>query len=73
MAHEFQDEGDGRVSVPLVMLDGNMQVLLDNVVPCAGISLKWSPDHVNAVILVIHGPDYEAAGELGFKFGRPLG
>lgn len=57
----------GRVAVPLVMLEGNMDVLLNNKVPVEGISLKWSNDYPEAVILVVHGLDAVAATELGFQ------
>ena len=57
----------GRVAVPLVMLEGNMDVLLHNTLPLTGISLRWSNEFPDAVILVVHGHDREAAEELGFK------
>jgi hypothetical protein len=59
--------GDGRVTVPLVMLDGNMAILLENEIPCQSISLRWSEEHAHAVVLVVHGADKEKAAELGFK------
>jgi hypothetical protein len=58
---------DGRVSVPLVMIDGNMDILLNHLVPCKGVSLRWSEDHAHAVVLVLHGADQEAADHLGFQ------
>lgn len=56
-----------RIVVPLVMLPGNMDVLMHNRVPVKAISLEWSTEYANAVILVVHGLDREVAAELGFK------
>lgn len=57
----------GRVAVPLVMLDGNMDVLLHNEIPLKAISLKWSDEFPEAVVLIVHGIDQEVAASLGFK------
>jgi hypothetical protein len=64
---DLKEPEDDRVEIPLVMLRGNMDCLLNNIVPVNGISLRWSKDHVNAVILVVHGIDHEVAVKLGFK------
>jgi hypothetical protein len=58
---------DDRAIVPLVMLPGNMEILLENRIAVQGISLKWSDDYPNAVILVIHGVDKEQSEALGFQ------
>ncbi len=56
-----------RIEIPLVMLRGNMEILLNHKLPVNAISLAWSEEYVNAVILVVHGVDKEAAKELGFQ------
>lgn len=63
----ISDEGDGRVSVPLMMIGGNLGVLLENTIAVDGVSLKR---YGNAgVILVFHfGPGQkEEAFALGFE------
>ena len=57
----------GRVAVPLVMLDGNMDVLLNHEIPLRAICLKWSDEFPEAVVLIVHGIDQEKAAELGFQ------
>jgi hypothetical protein len=59
------DVGDDRVSVPLMMLRGNLECLLENTLPVNGISLKWYGPA--GVILVVHGVDREVAEEIGFQ------
>ena len=56
-----------RIEIPLVMLRGNMEILLNNKLPVKAISLDWSEEYANAVILVVHGADQEVAKELGFQ------
>lgn len=58
---------NGREEVPLRMLKGNIGVLLNNVLPCKGISLKHDPYSNNGVILTVYGVDHEAVKELNFK------
>ncbi len=60
-----------RITIPLVMLPGNMEILLNNVVPCKGISLVRSEEYVEAVVLTITGLDPVACEELGFKTSKP--
>lgn len=62
---------NARVTVPLVMLPGNMGILLENRLTVQGISLKWSEEYPNAVVIVLHGADQEQAKELGFQFQQP--
>jgi hypothetical protein len=65
---EYSDESpDGRVSVPLRMLKGNIEVLLENRILCQAVSFMRDPEHRNAVILVFHGTDKEHAAQVGFK------
>jgi len=61
-----------RIEIPLVMLPGNMKALLENVIPVTGISLKWSAEYPNAVILVVHGVDREVADQVGFQTRREI-
>jgi len=63
----FDESPDGRVSVPLRMFKGNIEVLLENKIPCLGVSFVRDPEHRNAIILVFHGTDKEAAEKVGFK------
>jgi hypothetical protein len=56
-----------RIEIPLVMLRGNMDILLSHKLPVKAISLEWSEEYVNAVVLVVHGADQEVAKELGFQ------
>jgi hypothetical protein len=70
MVHFTDEQGIERVSVPLVMLPGNMDVLLNHMIPVKGISLrKYASDYFPdlAVVLVTHGTDKEIAEALGFK------
>ena len=62
-----------RIEIPLVMLPGNMQVLLNNQLSVQAISLKWSEEYPNAVVLLVHGVDQEQAAELGFQTKREGG
>jgi len=73
MSEDFKEPPELRTerhTVPLVMLAGNMQVLLNNTLPVQGISLKWSEEFPEAVVLLVHGVDREAADELGFQTRR---
>ena len=56
-----------RIEIPLVMLRGNMEILLNNKLPVKAISLERSEEYASAVILVVHGVDQEVAKELGFQ------
>jgi len=67
MSRAVEPDEPERVTVPLVMLPGNMQVLLNNQLHVAAISLKWSEEFPNAVVLLVHGVDREQAAELGFQ------
>jgi hypothetical protein len=59
---------DGRVSIPLVMLDGNLDALLESVIPVEGISLKRHASGRGVVLVVNMTPDQKlAAKALGFK------
>lgn len=64
-----------RVRVPLAMLKGNMELLLEETVPVNGISLRWANegDPDQEIILVLHfGPgERENAHAMGFKT-KPL-
>jgi len=65
---EFSDEAsDGRVNVPLRMFRGNIEILLENRIPCQGVSFMRDPEYRNAIILVFHGTDKEVADSVGFK------
>jgi hypothetical protein len=60
-------QDDTRITVPLVMLDGNIDVLLNNTLPVEGISLRrYGPA---GVVLTVHmSPEQkEHAKELGFR------
>lgn len=61
-----------RKEVPLRMFVGNMNVLLNNQVPCTHISLKWDENSQEAVILMITAtPEQkEIHDELGFTTSR---
>jgi hypothetical protein len=66
---------EGRVAIPLVMIEGNMDILLENTIRCTGISLKRIiSDEFSgqAVVLTIHDRDKEQCAELGFQT-RPVG
>jgi hypothetical protein len=61
-----------RVAIPLVMIEGNMDILLENTIPCAGVSLSWYPAEVpgfsgQGVVLHVHNVDHTVAGQLGFQ------
>jgi hypothetical protein len=61
-----------RITVPLVMLPGNMDILLEHPIPCTAVSLvRYSQDDMisEGVVLVLHNADKERAAELGFQFG----
>lgn len=65
---EVTEIDDDRISVPLMMLKGNMEILLSNQIPCEGVSLRY---HGGAgVVLVFHGADRERAAELGFRLAK---
>lgn len=59
-----------RRTVPLVMIEGNMEILLNNTVYVSGISLRMI-DHPEldgkAVVLIVKGVNQEQADELGFQ------
>lgn len=62
-----------RYSVPLFQLPGNMEVLLNNVIPCSGISFK--PYHLSdlddgdGVIMVFHFEHGTDQQEQAFALG----
>lgn len=64
---KIEDAGDDRVSIPLCMLRGNMELLLEKTVPCEGVSLSWYEEA--GVVLQFHGsPEHHAAwAEMGFR------
>lgn len=66
MASENEND-DVRVSIPLHMLQGNMQCLLEHTIPCHAISLAHYGDA--GVVLTISQTveEREAAKELGFR------
>jgi hypothetical protein len=60
-----------RFSVPLYMIEGNMGILLENVVKCEGVSFRryTPPDSdMEGVVLVFHNADKEQAEKLGFQY-----
>jgi len=64
-----------RVAVPLVMLPGNMEVLLNNRIDVSGVSLVPHDGTVvsgEAVVLMFHFRDEERelAIQAGMKFGK---
>lgn len=59
---------DGRIQIPLRMLEGNIDVMLNNRIPCAAVSFMLDPTVKHGVILVFHGLNHEDADELGFKY-----
>ena len=65
-------DSDEREIIPLVMLPGNMEILLGHRLNVKSISLEWSEDHANAVVLMIHGADQEQVKELGFQTRRVI-
>lgn len=67
------DLDDGRVEVPLRMLAGNMEILLEQQVPCQSVSLKWDVTVPNAVILMFQfsAEDRIAIETLGFQTRPP--
>lgn len=62
-----------RVEIPLSLLKGNMDILLQNKVPCNSIHLIRDPNTANGVLLMIGfaSGQKEVAHELGFKTGAP--
>lgn len=61
---------DGRVSIPLVMLEGNLDVLLNNTIPCTGISLVRHASGRGVVITINRTAEQrEICEELGFRTG----
>lgn len=62
-----------RVEIPLRMLAGNLEILLEHTLPCTGISLKYDPETLDGVLLMLHNVDQETADRLGFRTGKPLG
>jgi hypothetical protein len=61
-----------RISIPLIMLDGNMETLLEKSIPVASISLRKveGVSHLPSVILMVsfvNEEQKEAARELGFR------
>jgi hypothetical protein len=61
-----------RISVPLVMIEGNIDILLENRIPVEAVSLCRDEDSENGVVLIMHGLDREVAEELGFKTERKI-
>lgn len=61
-----------RVAVPLVMIEGNLDILLNNRMPCEAVSLHPAEDSENGVVLHFHGIDREEADRLGFKTVRRI-
>lgn len=60
----LEDGKPDRESVPLMMIVGNIDVLLENTVPCSAISLRRFD---RGVVLVIHNGDHEVMDAIGFK------
>lgn len=62
-----------RFSVPLSMLEGNVDILLElgkngQQLNCSGISMLPDPKSMgNAVLLYVHGIDREQQAEVGFQ------
>lgn len=65
---KIEDLGDGRISIPLMMISGNMDILLDNKVECEAVSLTRYGQ--GGVVLQFHfGPGQrQVAIEKGMKF-----
>jgi len=61
-----------RTSVPLVMIEGNLEILLHNRLPVQAISLTPDEDTENGVVLHLHGIDREEADRLGFQTVRKI-
>lgn len=64
-------EKSDRFTVPLYMIEGNMSVLLENIVKCEGVSFRrYTPPDSDeeGVVLVFHNADHEQAKKLGFTF-----
>jgi hypothetical protein len=59
--------GDGRVSIPLQMLEGNLDVLLNNEIPVNFISLKRYEDAGVVLVVSMDAEQKEAARALGFR------
>lgn len=58
-----------RNSVPLFMLPGNMNLLLDGEIECQGVSMKRDPGSGEGVVLMFNftAEQREAAHAKGFK------
>ena len=61
-----------REQVPLRMIEGNISILLEHMIPCTGISLMRDPETANGVLLMVHGANKEIAEQLGFKLGSSI-
>lgn len=63
----WEDRRPPRVSIPLMMLEGNLEALLENTIPVNGISLKRHG--ANGVVLVVQMSDEQKveARALGFS------
>lgn len=72
-AEKFEAMPDGRVSIPLVMLPGNMDALLgvgekETFIPCDGISLKWyGPQGVVLTVNMTQEQKENALKQHGFR------
>jgi hypothetical protein len=60
---------DGRVIIPLRMIDGNLDALLKHEIECHSISLKRDPLSANGVLLLIHQTEEQRKRnrKLGFQ------
>jgi len=54
------------------MIEGNLDILLNNRMPCEAVSLHPAEDSENGVVLHFHGIDREEADRLGFKTVRRI-
>lgn len=63
-----ENVGQDRVSVPLVMLEGNFECLLENQVPCTSIQLRYH-EKMRGVILMVGGQEAfrEEWDKVGFR------
>lgn len=60
-----------RVDVPLRMIQSNIETMVDNAIPCNGVSFRWAEDAaIPTLVLIFHqDPEQRAkAEELGMKF-----
>lgn len=65
-----QPKADERVEIPLRMLKGNLDVLLENRIEVGTISAAWDEDSGAGVVLMIewaNDEQEEAARALGFR------